>query len=91
MLDIFLWIITIYGMYRLIVDILELKDILDNKNKIVIRVSKINDSLIKSIIYILEHESDVIIRIEDIGLENENYKMLDNIKNKYDNLEVLKL
>lgn len=91
MLDIFLWIIMIYGMYRLIVDILELKDVLDNKTKIVIRVSKINDSLIKSIIYILEHEPDVIIRIEDIGLENENHKILDNIKNKYNNLEVLKL
>ena len=94
MWEIIMWILAIYGVLKLIQDIVELievNEILNGEIKVILKVFNQQDK-IESLIEKLEEEKNInTIKVEDAGSYDDTYKILLNLEKEYKNLFVTKM
>ena len=94
MWEIIMWILAIYGVLKLIQDIVELievNEILNGEIKVILKVFNQQDK-IERLIEKLEEEKNInTIKVEDVGSYDDTYKILLNLEKEYKNLYVTKM
>ena len=94
MWEIIMWILAIYGILKLVQDIIELIDvrkILNGEIQIIVKVFNQQENIYEIVENISKDIPNATIKVEDAGSYDNTYKILQGLEKEYKNLYVTKM
>lgn len=89
-----MWILVIYGVLKLIQDIVELieiKKILNGEVEVIVKVFNQEENILGIIQKLAKEKAITSIKVEDAGSYDDTYKILLDLEKEYKNLYVMKM